>query len=689
MDLPIISDNHRQKKAEIILGLNRHIEKLKADIPKEKLELDGFRIITEGENLVILGGEKNGLLNGVYHFLEQYLDCRMYTSGTAVIPKRIHINLPEIHDYQIPAFKLRDVHYRDAYVPEYAEWHGLTSIHRQEMGLGVHSFERLAHPDKYFESHPEYYSLIDGKRVHKAQLCLSNKDLVDVVEANLRELMKKSPEKEYWGVGQNDNDAYCQCAECRAINEREGSQSGTILHFVNQIAGRFPDKTIVTLAYHYSRQIPEHIKPADNVNIFLASIECNRSKPISEDPQSMDFLEDLKNWGEISDNIWVWDYVVHFYGYVSPYPNLRTLQPNIQLFAENNVGAMFQQGDLYGGGEFSELKAYLIAKLLWDPYMDIDSVTNDFLTGYYGDAGIYIKQYIEVLHDASEFYGKNLHHKIDPLTHTDGYLSPVMMKIYHRIFDRAEKAAENDSAFLTRVKIARLPLEYIDLEIAKRKEKEEGGFIEKDAAGNFKPRIEMIEKLESFVSICKESGVSFLKENSVTPDEYLQIKESIEKSLEDHLAIGCLVQSGTSANPEFSGADVHILTDGFRGSMDWTYAWLGYGDDMEVIIDLGELLEIGLVQPEFIFDQTRWIFLPDFVVCSISKDGEHFKEVGKITHNVPMKQKEPLIKTFDFELENLETRYIKIYAKNIGVNPWWHRFSGGNASIFIDEIIVK
>ncbi len=266
MDLPIISDNHRQKKAEIILGLNRHIEKLKADIPKEKLELDGFRIITEGENLVILGGEKNGLLNGVYHFLEQYLDCRMYTSGTVVIPKRIHINLPEIHDYQIPAFKLRDVHYRDAYVPEYAEWHGLTSIHRQEMGLGVHSFERLAHPDIYFESHPEYYSLIDGKRVHKAQLCLSNKDLVDVVEANLRELMKKSPKKDYWGVGQNDNDAYCQCSECRAINEREGSQSGTILHFVNQIAGRFPDKTMSG--------------PCFSRVIYMGEVNFQNSKPI-------------------------------------------------------------------------------------------------------------------------------------------------------------------------------------------------------------------------------------------------------------------------------------------------------------------------------------------------------------------------------------------------------------------------
>lgn len=689
VDLPIISDKHRKGKKEIILGHNKHFSVLMTGIPDAHPGSDGFLIKTSGEYLVILGGEGDGLLHGVYYFLEHYLDCRMYTSKAIIVPKKQNIHLPEIHDYQVPAFSVRDVHYKDAYEEKYAEWHGLVSIHKSVMGLGVHSFDRLVPPEEYFNEHPEYFSLIDGKRVNKSQLCLSNEKVVDVVEANLRTLMDKKPDVKYWGVGQNDNNRYCQCAGCRAIDEREGSQSGSILHFVNQVANRFPNKTIVTLAYHYSRKTPKRIKPVDNLNIFLCSIECNRSKPIKEDPQSEDFRNDMESWGKVTDNIWVWDYVVHFYGYVSPFPNLRVLQPNIQFFAENNAGAMFQQGDLYGGGEFSELKAYLISKLLWDPYVDIDSVRNDFLTGYYGDASIYIEQYIDVLHDASEIYGKTLHHKINPLTHTDDYLSPVMMGIYHRIFDRAEKAVGNDSTFLKRVKIARLPLEYIDLEIAKRKGKEEGGFFEKNADGSTTQRPEMLGKLESFVKICKESGVDFLKEKHVSPDEYLESNmRSVKLSALDHLAIGCAVQSESKTNLKFENADYSILTDGFRGSTDWSYAWLGFGDDMEIIIDLGEPKEISMVQPEFIFDQKRWTFLPDHVICSISEDGEHFVEVGKLTHDVPLKRTEALIETFDFQFEKTKARYIKIYAKNIGVNPRWHRFSGGNASIFIDEIMV-
>ncbi len=690
VNLPIISDKHKRGKYEIILGYNKHTEIHKTDIPKVDLKADGFQIETINNNLVIIGGSQNGLILGVFHFLEQYLDCRMYTSSVIIVPEKQNINIPEIHDYQVPAFSIRDVHYKDTYKSNYAEWHGLTSIHESVMGLGVHSFDRLVPPEEFFDEHPEYYSLIDGKRVNKSQLCLTNKKVVDVAARKLQALIDKNPDIKYWGVGQNDNNRYCQCDKCRAINEKNGSQSGTILYFVNQIAKRFPDKTIVTLAYQYSREAPKQLKPAENVNIFLCSIECDRGKSIIEDPQSKAFRNDIESWGKITKNVWVWDYVVHFKGYVSPFPNLHVLQPNIQLFAKNNVDVMFQQGDLYGGGEFAELKAYLIAKLLWNPYVDIDSVKSDFLTGYYGNAAIYIEQYIDILQDATEFYGEKIHHNIDPLKHTNGYLSPVLMHIYHHIFDRAELAVINDSTLLKRVKIARLPIEYIDLEIAKRRGKNEGGFFTKDVNDSIIVNTEMVNKLKSFVRICKESGVDFLKERKLTPDEYLETNlRSVKLSALNHLATGCSIQSNSIANPEFENADFRILTDGFRGSTDCSYAWLGFGDNLELVLDLGEIKEISSVQPEFLFDQKRWKFLPDYVTCAISKDGKNYTEPGKLKHNVPLQRESATIKTFDFKFKNTKTRYIKIFAKNIGVNPKWHRFSGGNASIFIDEIIVN
>ncbi len=117
-----------------------------------------------------------------------------------------------------------------------------------------------------------------------------------------------------------------------------------MIAFVNRVAGEFPDKVISTLAYQYTRSAPKNIKPAPNVNIMLCSIECNRSKPIATDPSSASFRKDVEDWGRLTDNIIMWDYVVQFRNLVSPFPNLRVLQPNIQYFAKNNIRMMFQQG---------------------------------------------------------------------------------------------------------------------------------------------------------------------------------------------------------------------------------------------------------------------------------------------------------------------------------------------------------
>src|SRR5690606_23536657 len=155
--------------------------------------------------------------------------------------------------------------------------------------------------------------------------------------------------------------------------EREGSPSGSIIHFVNQVAAHFPDRVISTLAYEYSRKAPATLRPAGNVHIMLCSIEVNRDRPIPEDPPSADLRRDVEEWSRIADDIIVWDYVIQFRNLVSPFPNLHVIQPNLQFFADHGVKAMFEQGNREVGGEFAELRAYLISKLMWNPALDVDS----------------------------------------------------------------------------------------------------------------------------------------------------------------------------------------------------------------------------------------------------------------------------------------------------------------------------
>jgi hypothetical protein len=77
-------------------------------------------------------------------------------------------------------------------------------------------------------------------------------------------------------------------------------------------------------------------------------------------------------------------------------PNIQTFSDNYKFFKENNVTGIFAQGYADIPGDFTELRQYLLAKLLWDTTIDIQATTNDFLRGFYGKAA-YISEYLDLL----------------------------------------------------------------------------------------------------------------------------------------------------------------------------------------------------------------------------------------------------------------------------------------------------
>ena len=264
--LPVISVDKNRKGIpfEIILGQNERLDKLGINIDFNELGEDGFFIKTDSLRLIIAGGSKKGTLYGVYTFLEKYLGCRMYTPEVKIIPRMEKIELGSISDKQIPAIRYRTIHYRVTWDQEYADWHKLSHDARGERtawGLWVHTFNHLVPPEIYFKEHPEYYALRNGKRI-PTQLCLTNPEVLKLTVQNLRKDMARNPEALYWSVSQNDNRNYCMCDNCQAIDKKEGTPSGSIIWFVNQVADQFPDKVISTLAYEYGRKAPRNLRPS-------------------------------------------------------------------------------------------------------------------------------------------------------------------------------------------------------------------------------------------------------------------------------------------------------------------------------------------------------------------------------------------------------------------------------------------
>lgn len=516
--LPVMQDMKSERKHEILIGVSK-----RTDIDTTSLGEDGFTIRTKGPRLIIVGGYDKGVLYGVYSFFDKYLGYRCLSSKVLDYPKQETIEVGEIDDTQVPVNKFRDTHYRDAFDSFYSDWHKidhctLDGVTDGEWGYMVHTFEQFVPSSQYFKRHPEYYALIDGKR-NPAQLCLSNPEVFDVLVKNMEEAMAKFPKATYWSVSQNDNYGYCRCEKCTKVDELEGSHSGSILAFVNRVADRFPDKTISTLAYQYSRKPPRTIKPRENVQIMLCNIESERQIPIATNPND-NFGEDLQAWGKLTHNIMIWDYVVQFRNLVSPFPNLRVLQPNIRFFVENGANAHFQQGNREIGGEFYELRQYLISRLLWDPDCDINAEMDDFLKYYYRDAAPYIRQYIDLMHDELEVSGEKLGIFMNPEDYCEkGFLRDELMVRYEALFAQAMEAVSGQSEILQRVKVAHMPLTYALFNIAKKRGTAESRCFEL-VDGKWRVRPEIIQRLDEFVTLCKIIGVTRLSEWHTTPDEY-------------------------------------------------------------------------------------------------------------------------------------------------------------------------
>ena len=380
--------------------------------------VDGFRIRADGQNVVVSGGCR-GVLYGVYELLESFGGCKWFSSETIIIPKQDAFRIPASLDRkEEAAFPVREVLWFDAGRSDFAArvrlngpYHRLGVRHggdefRYGKGLGpCHTFDKLLPVGKHFDLHPEYFSEVDGGRVREhTQLCLTNPDVLRLVTDAVLSAIAKDPTARYFGVSQNDWMGYCTCERCRAVDEEEGSHAGSVIRFVNAIADEvakcYPEKVVQTLAYQYSRKPPRKVRPRPNVMVCLCSYECDFANPLKTSwyEENRRFCDEITAWAGLTKNLMVWDYTTNYRHYLQPFPNLGVFRENLRLFRKCGAAHVLEQGAYSGPhADFAELKAWLLAKLLWNPEQSFEVLLEDFLAGYYGAAAPFVKRYLEEL----------------------------------------------------------------------------------------------------------------------------------------------------------------------------------------------------------------------------------------------------------------------------------------------------
>jgi hypothetical protein len=486
-----------------------------------RLGAEEFRLRTVGRDIIIEGGRPRGVMYGVYELLEK-LGCRWYTAAVSKIPKRRTIRLGAMDESGKPAFEYRETFFTEAFDRNWSARNRVNgNTHQLDEATGgkvryypfVHSFYQMLPPEKHFKDHPEYFSLIGGKRRwERGQLCLTNPDVLRLGIEAVRGWIREHPEATILSVSQNDWTGWCECDNCRRVEEEEGgAHIGPVLRYVNALAAEIektnPDKLIDTLAYWYTERPPLKARPRANVRIRLCPIGACEAHPYEQCEYNRLFVDILKSWSKMTSRLYIWHYNTNFSHYLAPFPDFDELAADIPMYQRTGVVGLFLQGAYApgGGGSDAELRSYVMARLLWNPRVNVEREIDDFLGAVYGKAARWMRSYFDLAHAQvrAKPRGKGHHMWIFDQPRQP-YLNDEFLTKGLALMDRAEKAADSEET-RERVRKARMPLEYVRYVRAKQFVIRDGRYGPVDAAS-------LKRQMESVTAAARKYGIQQLHE---------------------------------------------------------------------------------------------------------------------------------------------------------------------------------
>ena len=466
-------------------------------IGKENLPSDeSWRIEFKNGDVRLLGGSDRGICYAAYEFMERILDIRWLGVGHTYIPKPMERKMPDHAEWNgTPAFPLYRVYYmfhtdanlRSREIQEFLAHNKANNYMEPRYGYGRRfGSPRAGHTFlNYSKDFPVEISWMNsqGKRIQvkgtaQGQICYTNKEvrarfkqkLRQFIENDRREYQKRGwPAPVVYDISMNDCDALCHCPECKEEALRYGV-SGLVARFVNDIAEsiqrEYPEVIIQFFAYKDTEEPPTEVKLAENVMVRLATLDLEFNgrnhrdvmRPLDA-PQNEKYRQVIQKWSGIAPRMGLWDYWKMYYEpFANPIGGIRNRAGYVRFYRDNGIKNIYIEAevDFRKPVSFAEMRAYVGLKLLDNPDRDVDSLIDDYLKHAYRKAASPVKEYLELLEQASMKDTKPLARS--PLA-SRTYLTADFFRRANELLDKAEQLAADDARVLEGLKMERLVLD--------------------------------------------------------------------------------------------------------------------------------------------------------------------------------------------------------------------------------------
>jgi len=436
---------------------------VEADAPAG-LQPDGYSVAVKDGNLILTGGRGQGVMNAVLALLEEDLGCRWFGHYYDYYPHRPELRIRPVIRVDNPAFSWRNPF---TYLSYNAEFCRRNRIARDD-GFGFlpgwfcHTYEKI-YSSQNFQEHPEYFMMDAKGQRDSHQLCPSNPTVRQLAIAAVRKVLAKNhdPKKRLVCVAENDTPIYCSCPTCRRTIAAHGNATvAPHLELVKAVADAirpdYPDYRIVFICYHQTQKPPTGMTLPDNVIPWFCMTSSD-NHPLVELSRDREVADNLRGWTRLGSQVMIWDYIVDFQNYFMPYPSFDSTADNLKIYRQDGCrGIMLQGRRESAGGDRPEMRAWVMAKLLWNPDRDLHELMRDFNRGVYGPAAPYLDQYDALIRQAGK-EGKTIPQK---------YRLSDFIRQAQKLFDNGRQALiqAHRQDLLPRLELAQLPIVTLDLD---------------------------------------------------------------------------------------------------------------------------------------------------------------------------------------------------------------------------------
>jgi len=338
--------------------------------------------------------------------------------------------------------------------------------------FGGHTWQRAVPPEKYYETHPEYFALLSGSREKplggNAQYCLSNPDVQELIYRDLASQFDRG----YLSVdiGQPDGFRECQCEECNKLFGTGKDWSEKIWLFNRLVAERLqkshPGRQVSMMSYILTAAPPKSFQefPANTCVMLTGTNE-----------------EDIAPWrGHVVPR----GYTGYVYNWcpnmASRYTPMRTpsyIEAQVKRLAANHIQSVYRDGP----GQLFGLEGpvyYTMGRMFDDPeHNTAGALVTEFCEAAFGKSAPSMLAFYDQLFHAINLYSDHIGTRCDAWTYQPsegrrrksvmdpfqllGFMyTPSMLAALDAELSQAEQLAPT-AKVRTRLKLVRTEFEYV------------------------------------------------------------------------------------------------------------------------------------------------------------------------------------------------------------------------------------